>query len=295
MLLHRRQRRDSLEPLLGVRGLRLGGDGVGGDAQLLLLAVGFPARGFSGFIVVEGVLVVVVALDLSFGARLAGFIVLLASCALGAGLGLLAGLTVAGMMGWRWGARRVQRRAALRGAGEEGEIGSGRRSNRALIGFIRRRDCGKLVGGGANWAGGAYPSSAFLRLAPGPGPLPPVLCGALSASPRLRCWNLMRFRHLSLSCTPVRPLRRGRVGKKEEGKKVSGRCLAGRSCGGGQFVGGATRERRETALDRVATPVPSPGGVFDRSEVVGRRAPTPARDATPPTAILAAHCGTRPV
>ena len=58
--------------------------------------------------------------------------------------------------------------------------------------------------------------------------------------------------------------------------------MAGRSCGGGQFVGGATRERRETALDRVATPVPSPGGVFDRSEVVGRRAPTPARDATPP-------------
>ena len=63
---------------------------------------------------------------------------------------------------------------------------------------------------------------------------------------------------------------------------VSRRCLAGRSCGGGQFVGGATRERGETALDRAATPVPSPGGVFDRSEVVGRRAPTPARDATPP-------------
>ena len=279
MLLHRRQRRDSLEPLLGVRGLRLGGDGVGGDAQLLLLAVGFPARGFSGFIVVEGVLVVVVALDLSFGARLAGFIVLLASCALGAGLGLLAGLTVAGMMGWESGEEfSGVRRAARRVWGNR--VRSAKQSR--IDSINRRGDCGKLAGGGANWAGGAYPSSAFLRLAPGPGPLPPVLCGALSASPRLRCWNLMRFRHLSLSCTPVRPLRRRKGGKKEEGKKVSGRCLAGRSCGGGQFVGGATRERGETALDRAATPVPSPGGVFDRSEVVGRRAPTPARDATPP-------------
>ena len=116
VLLRRHLRRDRLEPLLGARVLlRLGGDGIGGDAQLLLLAVGLPARGLSGFIVVEGVLVVVVALDLSFGARLAGFIVLLALGALGAGLGLLAGLTVAGTMGWEWGeefsgVRRAARR-----------------------------------------------------------------------------------------------------------------------------------------------------------------------------------------
>jgi len=70
----------------------------------------------------------------------------------------------------------------------------------------------------------AYPSSVFLRLAPGPGPRPPVLCGALSASPRRKCWNLMRFRHLSLSCTPVRPLRRRgeEEGKKGEGKRSVG-------------------------------------------------------------------------
>ena len=69
----------------------------------------------------------------------------------------------------------------------------------------------------------AYPSSVFLRLAPGPGPRPPVLCGALSASPRRKCWNLMRFRHLSLSCTPVRPLRR----EEEEGKKGEGKRSVG--------------------------------------------------------------------
>ena len=69
----------------------------------------------------------------------------------------------------------------------------------------------------------AYPSSVFLRLAPGPGPRPPVLCGALSASPRRKCWNLMRFRHLSLSCTPVRPLRHERRReKKGEGKRSVG-------------------------------------------------------------------------
>ena len=69
----------------------------------------------------------------------------------------------------------------------------------------------------------AYPSSVFLRLAPGPGPRPPVLCGALSASPRRKCWNLMRLRHLSLSCTPVRPLRK----REEEGKKGEGKRSVG--------------------------------------------------------------------
>ena len=70
-------------------------------------------------------------------------------------------------------------------------------------------------------------SSAFLRLdaLPGPGPRAPPLYGALSASPRRRCWNFIRFLHLSLSCTPVRPLRRVEVG-----------------CGGG--AGGSARVPR---------------------------------------------------
>ena len=149
------------------------------DARLLLPGVGFPARGFSGFIVVRRP-VVVVALDLSFGARLAGFLVLLASCALGAGHGLLAGLAVAGMMGWRWGARRVQRRVACAARGGEGNrVGS---AAIRVIGFVRRRDC-------RNWWGAAQvggrrprrqPSCAWLPVrAPAAGPVR----GALRLSP----------------------------------------------------------------------------------------------------------------
>ena len=74
-------------------------------------------------------------------------------------------------------------------------------------------------------------SSAFLRLdaLPGPGPRAPPLYGALSASPRRRCWNFIRFLHLSLSCTPVRPLRRFGVGcEGERGNQRGFKARVGR-------------------------------------------------------------------
>ena len=142
----------------------------------------------------------------------------------------------------------------------------------------------------------AYPSSVFLRLAPGPGPRPPVLCGALSASPRRKCWNLMRFRHLSLSCTPVRPLRHERRReKKGEGKRSvggldvlerarwsAGGNSAGRPrAGAGERRGIATRVhgRRQAGRSvdearpyaRASTHRPPPRGQFTASRETGTR------------------------
>ena len=126
----------------------------------------------------------------------------------------------------------------------------------------------------------AYPSSVFLRLAPGPGPRPPVLCGALSASPRRKCWNLMRFRHLSLSCTPVRPLRHERRReKKGEGK---------RSVGGLDVLERARWRGAIRPVDRARAPGNGAGsrrvstGVDERGVRWMRRAQTRARVHPPP-------------
>lgn len=150
----------------------------------------------------------------------------------------------------RSGGMRIRARgcARIRGAGalarmtDEGKknVGDDRRWRRGL----RRRG---VAGGIWVWAGGAehvargrrvrsgsvahLSSSAFLRLdaLPGPGPRAPPLYGALSASPRRRCWNFIRFLHLSLSCTPVRPLRRFGVGcEGERGNQRGFKARAGR-------------------------------------------------------------------
>ena len=135
----------------------------------------------------------------------------------------------------------------------------------------------------------AYPSSVFLRLAPGPGPRPPVLCGALSASPRRKCWNLMRFRHLSLSCTPVRPLSGGGGGGKKKGREK------GQLAGWMFWSGRVGRRGAIRPVDRARAPGNGAGsrrvstGVDERGVRWMRRAHTRARVHPPPAPPRTIH------
>ena len=139
------------------------------------------------------------------------------------------------------GCARIRGAGALARMTDEGKknVGDDRRWRRGL----RRRG---VAGGiwvwagarGASRAGGAFgrglsrtsrrqPSCAWTRF-----PVPARArrpCTARSASPRRRCWNFIRFLHLSLSCTPVRPLRRVGVGcEGERGNQRGFKARVGR-------------------------------------------------------------------